>query len=226
MGRVSGKTLSEAAYDRLRNDIIAGRLPPNAKLRIEELREAYDTGASPLREALNRLAGEGFVTAESQRGFNVAPLSLAELDDITRLRILLECEAVSDAIRYGDDAWEGNLVAAFHHLSKVDAYSSEQLSEWEYRNQAFHEALIAACDSALLLRLRRTLYEQHKRYRLIAIFEHDERRDVDAEHRAIFEAAIARDVAAARAAIEDHVKHTAHDTRAAFARYATTAGHA
>ncbi|MCB1746341.1 MAG: FCD domain-containing protein [Gammaproteobacteria bacterium] len=226
MGRVSGRTLSEAAYERLRSDIIAGRLPPEAKLRIEELRDIYDTGASPLREALNRLAGEGFVTAAGQRGFNVAPLSLAELDDITRLRILLECEAASDAIRQGDDAWEGNLVAAWHHLHKLDGRDAAALREWEVRNQAFHEALIAACESTLLLRVRRTLYEQHKRYRLISILEHDAQRDVDAEHRAIFEAALARDVAAARRAIEVHVQRTADATRAAFARYATAAGEA
>jgi GntR family carbon starvation induced transcriptional regulator len=224
MGRVSGRTLSEAAYERLRSDIIAGRLPPDAKLRIDELRDAYDTGASPLREALNRLAGEGFVTAAGQRGFNVAPLSLAELDDITRLRILLECEAASDAIRQGDDTWEGNLVAAWHQLRKLDARGD--VREWERRNQAFHEALIAACASALLLRLRRTLYEQHKRYRLISILEHDAGRDVDAEHGAIFAAALARDVAAARTAIELHVQRTADATRAAFARYASMTHHA
>ena len=85
--RFTSRTLGESIYERLRNDIIAGRLEPTAKLRIEELRETYETSASPLREALNRLAGEGFVTAEGQRGFYVAPISLKELDDITRLRI-------------------------------------------------------------------------------------------------------------------------------------------
>ena len=76
MSKHSGKTLIESAYEALRQDIIKGTHAPESKLRIEELRKFYDTGASPLREALNRLAGEGFVTVEGQRGFSVAPLSL------------------------------------------------------------------------------------------------------------------------------------------------------
>lgn len=226
MGRVSGKTLSESAYERLRNDIIAGRLMPDQKLRIEELRQEYETGASPLREALNRLAGEGFVTAEGQRGFNVAPISLKELDDITRLRILLECEAVRDAIAQGDDSWESELVAAFHQLSKVEGERFERVAEWEARNQQFHQALISACDSAWLLRLRHTLYAQHKRYRLISLLDDDRERDVHAEHQAIVDAALARDADAACEATRVHIARTARTTRSAFAKYAQSAGHA
>jgi GntR family carbon starvation induced transcriptional regulator len=217
--RFTSRTLGESIYERLRNDIIAGRLEPTAKLRIEELRETYETSASPLREALNRLAGEGFVTAEGQRGFYVAPISLKELDDITRLRILLECEAVEDAIRQGDDEWEAGVVAAYHHLSKTEAQRHSQVAEWEARNQAFHEALIAACDSAWLRRLRETLFEQHKRYRLISLLDNDDSRDVQAEHKAILDAVLARDTAAARKAIGEHVALTAETTRVAFSRY-------
>ncbi len=220
MTRTAGRTLSESAYERLRNDIIAGRLPPEAKLRIDDLRQEYDTGASPLREALSRLAGEGFVTAEGQRGFNVAPLSLKDLDEITHLRTLLECEAIEQSIRHGGDTWESNLVAAFHHLGKVDQAREQDVTEWERRNQDFHEALIAACDSGWLLRLRRTLYEQHKRYRLISILGHDAERDVHAEHQAIFDAALARDATAARKATAVHIQRTAETTRAAFASLA------
>ena len=216
MAKNNGKTLSESAYDALRLDIIRGRLEPEAKLRIEELRQHYTTGASPLREALNRLAGEGFVTTEGQRGFRVAPLSLKDLQDITRLRTMLECEAISESIRRGDDEWEANIVAAFHRLSKIDPEREHGFTEWESRNQEFHEALIAACDSAWLLKIRRTLYEQHKRYRLISILEHDERRDVNAEHEAIMRAVLDRDEATACAATESHILRTVETTRLAF----------
>lgn len=222
----TGKTLSESAYEALRADIISGRLAPDAKLRIEDLRQEYSTGASPLREALNRLAGEGFVTAAGQRGFNVAPISLNDLDDITRLRILLECEAMRDAIRQGDDAWEAGIVAAFHQWTKAHNTGTDDVATWERRNQELHEALIGACDSALLLRLRQTLFEQHKRYRLISLLDYNETRDVHAEHEAIVEATLARDADAACAATEVHIRRTAETTRIAFARYAEAAGHA
>jgi DNA-binding GntR family transcriptional regulator len=216
MAKQSGKTLSESAYDSLRDDIVGGRLEPEAKLRIEELRQQYGTGASPLREALNRLAGEGLVTAEGQRGFKVAPISMKDLKDITRLRIMLECEAIRESMQHGNDDWEANIVAAFHRLSKVES-SDRVFPEWERRNQEFHEALIGACDSAWLLKFRGTLYEQHKRYRLISILEQDESRDVPAEHEAIMEAVLARDEKRAFAATELHIMRTVETTERAFA---------
>lgn len=227
MAKSNGKTLSEAAYARLRHDIIAGRLAPTAKLRIDELRQDYDTGASPLREALNRLAGEGFVTAEGQRGFSVAPISRKDLDEITHLRIMLETEALRDSIKHGDDAWEAGIVAAFHRLSKldIDHERKRDVREWEARNQEFHEALIAACDSSWLLRLRRTLFEQHKRYRLIALLDGSSSRDVHGEHAEIMRAVLARDTIAACQATEAHILRTAESTRLAFARYTHDPAH-
>ena len=202
------KTLVESSYNRLRSDIITGKLAPGAKLRIEELRDDYRIGASPLREALNRLAGEGFVTVEEQRGFKVAPVSPDDLKDLSRMRIMLECEALRESISNGDDEWEANLLAAHHRLQKAERSFGKNLDEWEQRNQEFHEALVAACTSSWLLRLRHVLYEQHKRYRFIAILSHQQDRDVHREHREILEAALARDVKAAIEATERHIQFT------------------
>ena len=217
MPKPPGKTLIESAYEFLRQDIISGVHAPESKLRIEELRRHYDTGASPIREALNRLAGEGFVTVEGQRGFRVAPLSLKDLNEITRLRIMLECEAIRESIKLGDDQWEANIVAAFHRVGKLDDDPNSDIAEWEIRNHEFHENLIGACDSAWLLKFRHTLYEQHRRYRLISVLQHDETRLVNAEHKAIMEAVLERDEAAACAATEVHIMRTVKTTEAAFA---------
>ena len=211
------KSLVESSYNRLRSDIIAGKLAPGAKLRIEELRDDYRTGASPLREALNRLAGEGFVTVEEQRGFKVAPISSGDLKDLSRMRIMLECEALRESIRNGGDEWEANLVAAYHRLQKAeDSYGNNPI-EWEQRNEEFHEALVAACSSSWLLRLRHLLYEQHKRYRFIAILAYQEDRDVHREHLDIMEATLARNVKAACKATEYHIKYTMQTSMQVFA---------
>ncbi len=213
----SARTLVESSYNRLRSDIIAGKLAPGAKLRIEELREDYQIGASPLREALNRLAGEGFVTVEEQRGFKVAPISLDDLRDLSRMRIMLECEALRESIRNGDDEWEANLIAAHHRLQKAEQSYGKNLTEWEQRNEEFHEALVAACTSTWLLRFRYVLYEQHKRYRFIAILAHQENRDVHREHLKIMEATLARDVKAACKATEYHIQRTMETSAQVFA---------
>src|SRR5690349_371640 len=98
-------TLAEKAYDALRHDIIRGAFAPESPLRLADLSERYGMGFSPLREALNRLQAERLVTAESLRGFRVAPPSPDELHDAIALRIQIESEALRSAIRLGDDAW-------------------------------------------------------------------------------------------------------------------------
>jgi GntR family transcriptional regulator, carbon starvation induced regulator len=213
------KTLVESAYNGLREDIIQGRLAPDSKLRIEQLRSKYGTGASPLREALNRLAGEGFVNVEGQRGFRVSPVSLNDLKDLTRMRILLECEAISDSIKHGDDEWEAGIVASFHRLGVAEENRDKEFAQWELRNDEFHESLVAASNSSWLLKFRHTLYEQHKRYRLLAILAHDESRDLHAEHLAIKDAAIARDIKAACKATEEHIMLTQETDEAVLASF-------
>ena len=214
---MQAKTLVESSYNRLRSDIIAGKLAPGSKLRIEELRGEYKIGASPLREALNRLAGEGFVTVEEQRGFSVAPVSPDDLRDLSGMRVMLECEALRESIRNGGDEWEANLVASHHRLQKAEQFYGKDLTEWEQRNDEFHEALVAACTSSWLLRLRHLLYEQHKRYRFIAILSQQEGRDVHGEHREILEATLARDVKAACKATELHIQYTMESSIRVFA---------
>ena len=70
------KTLAEAAYRRLRRDIIEGIHPPGEKLRVEHLKDHYAVGAGTLREALLLLVTDALVTVQGQRGFRVAPISL------------------------------------------------------------------------------------------------------------------------------------------------------
>jgi len=213
MNKPISKTLFESVYDRLRTDIIDGNLMPDSKLRIEELREKYNISASPLREALNRLAGEGFVNVVGQRGFRVAPVSMEDLLDITRMRKQLECEALRESIKKGDDIWESHIVAAFHRLAKAEDMRESNFPEWEKRNNEFHNALVSACTSPWLLRLRHLLYEQHKRYRLISILAHDETRDLHGEHEAIKIAAISRDIKLACEETRKHIQRTADATR-------------
>src|SRR5262245_5521788 len=78
--------LTQVAWQRIRDDIICGKLRPNARLRIGKLRELYGIGASPLREALSRLVPDGFVNSLDRRGFVVAPISLSEFRELTDVR--------------------------------------------------------------------------------------------------------------------------------------------
>lgn len=214
------KTLSDQAYTNLREDIIHGIFPPEAKLRIEHLRKEYGVGATPLREALSRLTADGFVTAEGQRGFRVAPVSIEDLEDLTEMRILMEKQALRESIRKGDDAWESRIVATFYQLEKVEEAGAQETPEWEQRNRDFHAALISACTSSWLRRFYGILYDQHKRYRAIAISDHSVPRDLHKEHQELYEAALSRDPDRACAAIDVHIRRTADVTRQVLAEEA------
>ena len=100
-------TVGLSTYEAIRTDIIFGRLAPDTKLKLDTMKAAYKASISTLRESLNRLSSEGFVIAQEQRGFFVAPISAADLREIADLRILLECNALRLSIENGDTDWEG-----------------------------------------------------------------------------------------------------------------------
>jgi len=209
---VNARSLVEAAYETIRHEILNGALQPETKLRFEMLRKRYGFGASTLREALTRLVGEALVTSEEQKGFRVAPVSIEDLADLTRTRIFIEKEALRESIKAGDDAWEGRLVAAFHQLSKTESRlrtgPDVQQDEFEERNREFHLALISACPSRWLNHLYGVLFQQSERYRRLSLVSRTGKRDVHAEHQAIFEAALARDADRACEMAGEHIERT------------------
>lgn len=210
------KTLSEALYERVKSDIISGALSAGNRLRLPTLQTKYGSGATPLREALNRLVGEGIVEANPQTGFSVTDISLKDLQEVTRLRILLECEAVKQSIESGDDEWEANIVAAFYRLAKVsDRTKPIVFDEWERRNEGFHNAIIGGCTSQWLIRFRAMLYDQHRRYRILS-FKLEDTRDALREHELIKDAVLARDVVKACEMTRDHIALTLEVTKKLF----------
>src|SRR5947207_1979051 len=84
--RPSNATRATKLYRSLKLDIIQGALAPREQLRIAMLRKRYDAGASPLREALNRLSAEGFVVQNDQRGFAVEDIPQEDLSELVFTR--------------------------------------------------------------------------------------------------------------------------------------------
>jgi len=112
------ENLGVRAYKLLKSDIIKGQFRPDEKLRMAILKERYDLGIGPLREALSQLVAEQLVVAISQRGYRVSPMSLAELHDIYDARAELEAMMLGLAIERGDDNWEADILARNYQLAK------------------------------------------------------------------------------------------------------------
>jgi DNA-binding GntR family transcriptional regulator len=216
----NARTLANQAQDLLRRDILSGTLAPGERLRTKDLQARYGLGLSPLRESLQRLSAEGMVVNDAQRGFAVAPVSVAELRDLTVARTALESTMLPMAMQLGGADWEGDIVAAFHRLSRTplpnDPAAMADASLWELRHRSFHHALVAGCGSPWLLRLHGQLVDQSERYRKIRILHHLESqaqvRDVNAEHQALMDAVLRRDAAQAVALMTQHLVATSDAT--------------
>lgn len=206
----SGGTLAVAICDRVRGDILAGRRKPGTKIRLEELKAEFGVSWSPIREAVSRLVAEGLIVTEESRGYRVAPVSRADLAEVIRLRMMLESMALRSAIELGDDAWEAELIAAQHRLGKLESRRSypAEAEQWETWHRAYHEALIRACGSPILLQFCSQLHDLSDRYRRLFLSAHDFDRDVPREHRTITEATLARDADKAGELLQRHIERT------------------
>lgn len=207
------RTLTTDLFEQMRSDILHNRLEPGSRLRFRELRERYQSGLSPLREALMRLVAEGLVILEDHKGFRVAPVSREEMVDIANTLLELEAVAIRWAIEHGDDRWEADIVARFHELSKREMFLPDGTldEEWEARNVAFHESLYAACGSPSMKLVCHVLYERHSRYRRLRTRQQDPDRDVSKEHEALMRATIGRDATTAIELLRGHRSKTMTD---------------
>ncbi len=202
------KTVGESTYRQIRTDIIFGRLAPGQKLRLENLKAAYETSVSTLREILNRLTSDGLVVAEGQRGFEVAGVSVADLKEIAALRLLLEEHALEQSFEQGDVEWEAQLVSAHYKLARMEAVmasgDTSQAEDWKRYDWEFHQALIAACGSKLLMETHSSVFDKYLRYQMVAL---SYRGGVaEQEHKQLLEAALKRDSKTAKLILQRHIQ--------------------
>ncbi|OKO87609.1 GntR family transcriptional regulator [Bradyrhizobium sp. NAS80.1] len=210
---VSGAdTLSERAAILVEQDIIAGNLPPGARLGIVDLARRYGIGATPLREGLSRLVSRGLIIGIGQRGFRVADVSREDLSDITRMRTVVEMEALRLAIRHGDDAWEAGILGALHqmrrHIERTGNEFREGAPDFDRLHKAFHTALLATCGSKRLLAAHSDLYDQAYRYRRVMMRGFDSGKKFVADHQLLADRVLARNVEPARAMLKAHLRST------------------
>ena len=207
----SGGTAASLVYRRLRRDILRGLLAPDERLRVNAVARRYDSGAIPVREALNRLASEALVVYSEQRGFAVAPISRADLLDLTRARSMLSEVAMRESVLHGDAAWEERVLLSFHRLSKVHRYLSVDPPEpnpaYDGPHREFHSALLSGCGSQWTIELSEQLFDHAERYRnvsrKIAVVPRED------EHKMIVDAALGRRVEETVSLIKRHVELTA-----------------
>ena len=203
-----GETVGEIAYRQVKSDIIRGFLAPGQKLKIDALKGRYGVSVSTIREILTRLAVEEFVTAEGQRGFEVAPVSQAGLRDVAALRLLLETQALRQSIEAGDLRWQADVVRAHYMLSMVEEKIIDgdlsMVNAWVQQDWEFHHATISACASPALMGAHSGAFDRFIRYHMLVL---DFRgRPAAAEHARLRDLVVARKADEAVALLQSHVR--------------------
>lgn len=207
-------SMTSRAYSQMKQDIISGRLHPGQKLKIEELRQKYDTGTSPIREALSLLTSDYLVERKDQRGFRVSTASAEKFEELLRTRCWLEDRAIRESIARGSSQWEEKVVLANYRLSRIprsqsaDNFIANQ--QWEVAHKDFHMTLISECGSSLLLTFCEQLYQQNIRYRQLSGATAYPERDIAEEHNSICDAVLSRDAELAAQLLVEHYNKTSH----------------
>ncbi len=203
-------TLTESVADLMLDDIVHGRLQPGSKLRIDELKERYRMGASPLREALTRLLAIGFVTNESRRGFRVASVSFEDINEITSVRKLIEQRALELSIENASRKWEEQIVMQMarlrHALLHQDPAHNALNPSSDGMHEDYHRALIANCNSPRLISLQATYYDLAKRYRLLVFQAPTTREEFLSRHEILTDVVLSRKKKAACEELGRHLE--------------------
>lgn len=190
-------TLSAQVHDRLRDDIVSGALLPGQRLTLDAMIERYGVGATPLREALNRLSTSALIHGEDRRGFRVAPATVEHLEDILATRLAIEPILLQSAFEMGDLAWEARVLAAFHQLRGTGEMHEPGThvirSEWEIAHRAFHASILSSATFRLLLQFQTVLWDHAARYRNLVSSAGLEPDVLLQEHSQICDTVLARD---------------------------------
>ncbi|MFE0733677.1 GntR family transcriptional regulator [Streptomyces sp. NPDC058855] len=198
-------TAQQFVLAELRRAITSGELRPGAPIRQDALAARLDVSRVPLREALKALEAEGLVVHRIHRGYFVAELSLADLEEIYRIRQLLETEAVRKAaVRMPD----GTITALERIQREVEAAAGAgDVTAMAAANRRFHFTLIEASGMPRLVRLVATLWDATDAYRSLYYTEAPHRKQAVREHRAVISALVEGDEEAAVRWLDEHRAH-------------------
>lgn len=213
----------ELVYQRTRYAILTGDYAPGSALRLQELAARNGVSMIPVREALRLLEAEGFVETVPHHGARVAPVSMEDMLDVYRTRIVLEMEA----LRQAAPRITPQILAKARRLNARIVRQFQQRGYATYEDhRAFHFALYEPSHSKWLMRLIGIVWDHTERYRrqaaprVVPASAHE-------EHERILERLEAGDVDGATQALRDHLERSieifVEDFRA---RNAVADGHA
>ena len=213
--KLAPQSLITQIYNKLKKSLINGDLKPGEKLKIDSLKDKYNSGHTPIREALTSLVKDGLVERIEQKGFVASNVSMKHFNEILKTRIWIEEIAIKKSMenKKGLEVWEENLILLNHRLNKKDwteKYNPDNPDSWEMMHKKFHISLISRSGSDFLTKFCEQLYDQNLRFRFLLIKNKKNylKRSVNKEHQDILNAVLSRDVDRAQKSLVKHYNVT------------------
>ena len=203
-----GTLHGETTYERLCEEIRSGKLPPGSRLRETEIAERLAVSRTPVREAIRRLEADGLVDHLPRSGAVVRKLEYPELMELYEMRTVLEGTAARLAARAASPVELEELVAINDEMRAAAGRPEVVIG----LNRQFHKLLLDAARNRFLLRAMATVENTLLILGSSSMAMPDRAREAVDEHREVLDALLARDGAAAEAAMRRHME------RAQFAR--------
>lgn len=166
MSKINAKTVQEAVYEELLKSILSGKIKPGDKLTIEEIAESMDVSTTPVRVALKKLEAGNFIKIGKNRRISVSEISIENLKEIFKIRLMLELYAVEHACDLRDDS-------SIQILKEIDNKCNHSLTGEEYlkHNYDFHMFLYKQAKMPILMNHIESLWNQVSPYLHILLEE-------------------------------------------------------
>lgn len=197
---VSRLPLSEQVYRSLVDSIAEGSIPPGTELKEQHLAKQMNVSATPVREAIRRLASDGLVDIVPYHGAVVRMLNQQEISEAYACREALERLAVAECVKYLEDQDIKNLYDLIELFRTAEA-SADICSA----SQQFDAYIYSLANNQILHNLLDTLQGIISRDRKYSSSNLERRHAIYNEHKALVQALEARDVKAAQEAVSIHI---------------------
>lgn len=196
------QTVVEAVADDLRGRVLNGEFDPGTQLRENDLLDDYGIARHGIRSALHALAHDGLLVHEPHRGVFVPESDPAEIEDILRLRLVLESDAIERVIE--QDAPTDGVAAALEQLEAVS--SDAPWSELLAADLAIHQAIVDAVGSPRMSRIQSSLIAESALLLAFHLAKDRESEAIRPLHRKLVKSILAGDDVQARALLEDDLE--------------------
>ncbi len=207
-GQIKRAGLVEEVYARIRADIMSVKIPPNARISVDNLVRELGVSQTPIREALSMLEANGLVIRQHFVGYCTASkLNRTQFEQLYEIRQLLEPAAAGLAARNMSDAELQELAALAHRMDPDPADSTRaSYDQFADEDAEFHARIAQGSGNPLIAESLARLHTHLHIFRLR--FHREVTKEAFVEHRSILQALMERDARAAKREMHEHIKRS------------------